>query len=68
MIAETQFTVEDFRKRIQAMTDEKLMQTGKAARYMADPRVADKRTVRDVYVVQLQECKGGVGTTPPEEI
>jgi ABC-type proline/glycine betaine transport system ATPase subunit len=58
MIAETQFTVEDFRKRIQLMTDEKLVQTGKAARYMADPRnSADKRTVRDVYVIQLQECR-----------
>jgi hypothetical protein len=30
MIAEAQFTVEDFRNRIQAMTDEKLFQMGKA--------------------------------------
>jgi hypothetical protein len=58
MIAETQFTVEDFRKRIQAMTDEKLVQMGRAARYKADPRnSADKRTVRPVYVTQLQLCR-----------
>jgi hypothetical protein len=58
MIAETQFTVEDFQKRIQAMTDEKLMRYGKAARYMADPRKsADKHTVRDVYVTQLELCR-----------
>ena len=58
MIAETKFTVEDFRRRIQAMTDEKLVQMGKAARYMADPRnSADKRTVRPVYVTQLQLCR-----------
>jgi hypothetical protein len=58
MIAETQFTVEDFQKRIQTMTDEKLVQMGKAARYMADTRnSADKRTVRDVYVTQLRFCR-----------
>jgi hypothetical protein len=58
MIAEIQFTVEDFKKRIQLMTDEKLVQMGKAARYMADPgKSADKHTVRDVYVTQLRECK-----------
>jgi hypothetical protein len=58
MIAETQFTVEDFRQRIQLMTDEKLVRYGQAARYMADPRnSADKRSVRDVYVTQLQLCR-----------
>jgi len=49
MIAETQFTAENFRERIQAMPDEKLVRHGKAPRYMADPRnSADKHTVRDV--------------------
>jgi hypothetical protein len=58
MIAETQFTVEDFTRRIQCMTDEKLVQMGKAARYMADPRnSAGKRTVRPVYVTQLRLCR-----------
>ena len=58
MIAETKFTVEDFKKRIEKLTDAELLRYGKAARYMADPRnSADKRTVRDVYVTQLQLCR-----------
>ena len=58
MIAETQFTIEDFRRRIQTMSDQQLLRYGKAARYMADPlNSADKRSVRDVYVVQFQECR-----------
>jgi hypothetical protein len=32
MIAETEFTVEGFKKRIQSMPDEKLVLMGKAAR------------------------------------
>jgi hypothetical protein len=38
MIAETPCRVEDFRKRIQAMSDEQLIRYGKAAAYMADPK------------------------------
>ena len=58
MIAETQFTVEDFRKRIQALSDEMLIRYGKAARYMADPRnSADRRSVEPVFKIQLQECR-----------
>jgi hypothetical protein len=58
MIAETKFTVEDFRKRIQAMSDEKLIRFGRAARYMADPKnSANRRSVEPVFIVQLQECR-----------
>jgi hypothetical protein len=58
MIAETPFTAEDFRKRIQAMTDEQLIRYGKAARYMADPKYsADGRTVEPVFKIQLQDCR-----------
>lgn len=58
MIAETKFTVEDFKKRIQSMTDEKLVQMGKAARYMSDPcNSTDRRSVRPVFVTQLQLCR-----------
>jgi hypothetical protein len=58
MIAETKFTVEDFRKRIQAMNDDQLLRYGKAARYMADPKYsADGRTVEPVFKIQLQECR-----------
>ena len=58
MIAETKFTVEDFRKHIQSMTDEQLLRYGKAAAYMADPKYsADGRTVEPVFRIQLQECR-----------
>jgi hypothetical protein len=58
VIAEKEFTVEDFRNRIQAMSDEKLVRDGKAARYMADPRnSADRRSVEPVFTIQLQECR-----------
>jgi hypothetical protein len=58
MIAETQFTVEDFRKRIQAMNDTQLLRYGKAAAYMADPKhSANGRTVEPVYQIQLTECR-----------
>jgi hypothetical protein len=58
MIAATKFTVEDFRKRIQAISDDQLIRFGKAAAYMADPKYsADGRTVEPVFKVQLQECR-----------
>jgi hypothetical protein len=58
MIADTKFTVEDFRKRIRALTDEQLIRFGKAARYMADPRnSADRRSVEPVFRIQLEECR-----------
>jgi hypothetical protein len=58
MIAETKFTVEGFRKRIQATSDETLIRYGKAARYMANPRnSADCRSLEPVFQIQLQECR-----------
>ena len=58
MIAERQFTAEDFRKRIQAMTEAQLLRYGKAAAYMADPKYsADGRTVEPVFKTQLQLCR-----------
>jgi hypothetical protein len=54
MIAEAQFTVEDFRNRIQTMTDEKLVQMGRGAIHGCPLNSADKRTVRALYVTQLQ--------------
>jgi hypothetical protein len=58
MVGQTEFSAEDFRKRIQAMSDEKLLETGKACASLADPKqAADKRTVRQVYVLQLKECR-----------
>jgi hypothetical protein len=58
MIAESKFTVEDFRKRIQAISDDQLIRFGKAAAYMADPKYsADGRMVEPVFKIQLQECR-----------
>jgi hypothetical protein len=58
MIAETKWNVEDFRKRIQAMSDEKLIRFGNAARYMSDPRnSANGRSAEPVFRIQLQECR-----------
>ena len=68
MIAETAWDLEDFRKRIREMPDEKLIRYGKAARYMADPRnAADKRTVRDVHLIQLRECRAEYRRRHPNE-
>jgi hypothetical protein len=58
MIAETPFAVEDFRKRLQAMSEEQLLRYGKATAYMADPKYsADGRTVESVFKIQLQLCR-----------
>ena len=58
MIAETQFNVEDFRRRIEKLPDAELLRYGKAAAYMADPKYsADGRTVEPVFKIQLQECR-----------
>jgi hypothetical protein len=58
MVTIAEWNSEEFRQRIRKMTDEKLLQMGKAARYMADPlNSADKRTVEPVFKIQLQECR-----------
>jgi hypothetical protein len=58
MIGEATSTVEDFRKRIQALSDDQLIRFGKAARYMADPRnSANGRSVEPVFKIQLRECR-----------
>ena len=46
--------VEQYRARIQKMSDERLIREGEAARYMSDPRI--QREVRPVFVMQLGEC------------
>jgi hypothetical protein len=58
MVEIAAFRREEFRERLRAMSDEKLIQYGKAAKFMADARnSADKRTVHEVYKVQLEECR-----------
>jgi hypothetical protein len=58
MVEIAEFCTEEFRERLRAMSDEKLIQKGKDARYMADPRnSATGRSVEPVFVVQLRECR-----------
>jgi hypothetical protein len=58
MVTIAEWSVEEFRQRIEKLADADLLRFGRAARYMADPRnSADKRSVRDVYVTQLQLCR-----------
>jgi hypothetical protein len=54
MVTIAEWNIEEFGQRIRKMTDEKLIQMGNAARYMADPRnSANRKTVSDVYRVRL---------------
>jgi len=69
MIAEQPFKVEDFRKRLEAMSDSKLMKTGQACASLADPaQAADRKTLRQVYVLQLKECRAEWKRRHPKEI
>jgi hypothetical protein len=45
---------EQFRARLQKMTDEKLIETGAAARHMCDSRI--QYHVRPVFEMHLREC------------
>jgi hypothetical protein len=68
MIGEAPWNIEDFRKRLQSMPEDRLIRYGKAARYMADPRnAADKRTVLEVYIIQLRECRAEYRRRHPKE-
>jgi hypothetical protein len=58
VIAQTEFRIEEFRKRLRAMSDEQLIRYGKAARFMSDPKnEPDGGEVREVYKIQLRECR-----------
>ncbi len=66
MIAETNFTVEGFSKRIQRLPDEQLIRYGKAARYMADPpeAVRHSHTILDGGGNGKRLGMSGVATRP----
>jgi hypothetical protein len=65
MIGETQFTVKDFRKRIQAMNDMRLVRYGKAAAYMADPKYSANG--RACLPNSTDGMSGRMATKTPEE-
>jgi hypothetical protein len=54
MVGTTQFSVEEFRKRLEKMSDAELIRYGKAARYMSDPK---NGAVDPTYPCQLKKCR-----------
>jgi hypothetical protein len=52
------FSVEELRKRLRVMPDEKLHQFGEAARYMCTPEANSGKPPLPIYVLQLEEATG----------
>ena len=49
--------LDSIRARLRKMSDEALIQHGKAARYMCSARVNMGKPPRKVFVIQLEECR-----------
>src|ERR1700691_3791945 len=57
-MSETKLEFEGFRKRLQQLSDQKLVRYGKAARYLAEAHhSADRRPIEPVFVLQFRECR-----------
>lgn len=54
MVGTTQYTLDEFRARLQKMTDAELIRYGKSARFMSKP---ENGKADPVYVAQLEECR-----------
>ena len=54
---EMDLDVEEFRKRIQKMTDKGLIRYGAASVYMCSPQANRGKPPRETFVVQLRECR-----------
>ncbi len=52
------FSVEELRKRLRVMPDEKLHQFGEAARYMCTPEANLHKSPLPIYVLQLERGHG----------
>jgi hypothetical protein len=50
-------TQEEVRKRLQGMTDEQLLEFGRAANFMCSARANMNRAPRRPFVIQLQEAR-----------
>jgi hypothetical protein len=48
-------TAEEYRRRLEKMSDERLLKEGEAAAYMSDPKI--QREVRPEFVMQLRQCR-----------
>ena len=49
--------LEEFRARLQKMTDAQLLRYGKAARYMCSPTAYFGKAPRETFVILLRECR-----------
>jgi hypothetical protein len=57
MITETEFNIEEFKKRIQTMSDAQLLRFGRAARNMCDPKQSVNGKAEAVHELQLVELR-----------
>jgi hypothetical protein len=58
-VGASEFNLENLRKRLEGMSDEQLIQFGKAARSMLTPQANLGRPPREVFVIQLHEARQG---------
>jgi hypothetical protein len=56
-VGTSEFSLENLRQRLQRMTDEQLIQFGKACRELLTPQANLGRPPREVFVIQLQEAR-----------
>jgi hypothetical protein len=54
---EDTFSVEEIREYIRKLSDEDLLRYGRAARYMTTPEATRGKPPRQVFLVQLEECR-----------
>jgi hypothetical protein len=52
-----EFDIQSLQKRLREMSDEKLLQFGRDARYMCSPYANLGQPPREVFVIQLKEAK-----------
>jgi hypothetical protein len=52
-----EFDTPSLQKRLREMSDEKLLQFGRDARYMCSPRANLGQPPREAFVIQLKEAK-----------
>jgi hypothetical protein len=57
MISETEINIEEFRKRIQQMSDAQLLRFGRAARNRCDPKQSANGKVEAAHELQLVELR-----------
>ncbi len=52
-----EFDIQSLQKRLREMSDEKLLQFGRDAKYMCSPSANLGQPPREVFVIQLKEAK-----------